>query len=73
MRFVRLVGLAVLAAAVAALLPASNSRAAALAVAADDRQPIPTDAEIMKALATIKDTYKTEYAKTKVADRAALA
>lgn len=67
MRLTRLVGLAVLAAAVAVLMPASRSRAA------DERQPVPTDAEIAAKLAIIKETYKTEYTKTKSFERAALA
>jgi hypothetical protein len=41
-------------------------------IAADDRMPVPPQADIEKAEATVKDLFKAEYAKTKMADRLAL-
>src|SRR5438067_720337 len=67
MRIMRLAGLTALAVAVAGLMPASRCRAA------DDRQQVPTDAEVAAKMVTIKETYKAKYAKTKTSDRAALA
>ncbi|HJZ59715.1 MAG TPA: hypothetical protein VKE74_32530 [Gemmataceae bacterium] len=66
MRMLHLSGFAALAIAILVVLPGTPGRAA------DERMPVPTDAEVAAKLAVVKDTYKADYAKTKVADRAAL-
>src|SRR5439155_21454636 len=40
---------------------------------ADDRSPVPPAADVARAEATVKELFKADYAKTKTADRVALA
>lgn len=47
--------------------------AACPALAEDEREPVPAAGELAKAEATVKEIFKDEYAKTKAADRLALA
>lgn len=68
MRIIHLTGFAVLALAVASLLPCGPR------LAADDRKAIPTDAEVMAKIAAVREAYKADYAKARTTtEKAALA
>jgi hypothetical protein len=66
MRKLHLPGLAALALAVATIVPASPG------LAQDKRLPVPTEAEFNAKVMIIRETYKADYAKKTVADKAAL-